>query len=150
VLDALSHSRFWADSVVFVEEDDPQAGFDHVDGHRSICLVAGPYVKRHAVNSAFYNQCSVIHTIERILGLPPMNVNDAEAPVMTECFQSHPDLTPYQNMPNLIALDERSAKPQHFGFNLKEPDAVDDEAFSHRLWALAHPEEKLPREKRDE
>jgi len=145
VLDALSHSRFWKDSVLFAEEDDPQAGFDHVDGHRSICLVAGPYVKRRVVNSEFYNQCSVLHTIERILGLPPMNVNDAEAPVMTACFQPQPDLTPYVNVPNRIALDEHAAKSQHLGFNLKEPDAVDDVAFSRHLWALAHPGAQVPR-----
>ena len=62
------------------------------------------------VISRFYNQASVIHTIERILGLPPMNVNDAEAPVMTECFQSSPDIRPYDHVPNQIPLDRTVTK----------------------------------------
>jgi DNA-binding beta-propeller fold protein YncE len=137
VLDALSHSRFWADSVTFVEEDDPQDGFDHVDGHRSICLVAGPYVRRHAVVSEFYNQASVIHTIERILGLPPMNLNDAEATLMTACFQDQPDMRPYNAAPNRIPLDEKTKGGDMSTFDLRRPDSVDDDLFNRRLWALA-------------
>lgn len=137
VLEALSHSRFWATSVLFAEEDDPQDGFDHVDGHRSLCLVAGPWVRRGVVISRFYNQASVIHTMERILGLPPMNVNDAEAPVMTECFQDEPDLRPYDAKPNRIALDERNAHAVRTRFDLSRPDNVDDRLFNRRLWALS-------------
>ncbi len=144
-MDALSHSKFWASSVVFIEEDDPQDGFDHVDGHRSPCLLAGPYVRRGMVISRFYNQASVIHTIERILGLPPMNVNDAEAPVMTECFQSSPDIRPYNDVPNQIPLDEKPSQSSRIVFDLSKPDQVDDDLFNHRLWALAGKNTAYPR-----
>src|SRR5205823_1704046 len=86
IIDAISHSPFWKQTVIFVNEDDPQAGFDHVDGHRSLCLVVSPYTKRKRVISNFYNQTSVLHTIEQILGIPPMNQMDAMAPLMGDCF----------------------------------------------------------------
>ncbi len=137
VIEALSRSKFWPTSVVFVEEDDPQDGFDHVDGHRSLCLLAGPYVRRGAVISRFYNQASVLHTIERILGLPPMNLNDAEAPVMTECFQASADFRSYVAKPNRIPLNEKRKQTDKVSFDLRRPDQVDDDAFNRRLWKLA-------------
>ena len=70
VVDAITHSKFWPDTCIFVVEDDPQSGFDHVDGHRSLCLVISPYSKHHAVVSNFYNQTSVLHTMELMLGCP--------------------------------------------------------------------------------
>lgn len=95
LLDAISHSRFWKDTVLFANEDDPQAGYDHVDGHRSLCLVASPYTKRHQTVSEFYNQASVLHTILRIFGAAAMNQQIAMAPLMTACFTDQVDLTPY-------------------------------------------------------
>ena len=86
LVEAISHSRFWPKTAIFVNEDDPQAGFDHVDGHRSICLVISPYAKRRTVVSQFYNQCSVLHTIERILDLPTTSQLVAQSPLMTACF----------------------------------------------------------------
>jgi YVTN family beta-propeller protein len=106
VVEGLSHSRFWPKTCIFVIEDDPQAGFDHVDGHRSICLAISPYTKRGAVVSRFYNQTSVLHTMEQILGLPPMNQMDALSPLMTACFTTKPDFTPFNSLPNQIPLDE--------------------------------------------
>jgi hypothetical protein len=137
-VEALSKSRFWATTAVFIEEDDPQDGFDHVDGHRSPCLIASPYARRGVVVSRFYNQASVLHTIERILGLPPMNLNDGEASVMDECFTSSPDLTPYQAVPNRIPLDEKLPPgTDNVSFRLDKPDSVDDDKFNRRLWKLA-------------
>jgi YVTN family beta-propeller protein len=106
IVESISHSRFWPKTCIFVIEDDPQAGFDHVDGHRSLCLVASPYTKRGKVVSRFYNQTSVLHTMERMLGLPPMNQMDALAPLMTECFTRKPDFAPYTSRTNNIPLDE--------------------------------------------
>jgi sugar lactone lactonase YvrE len=136
-IEAISHSKFWSSTVVFVNEDDPQDGYDHVDGHRSICLVASPYTRRGAVVSELYNQTSVIHTIEQILGLPPMNHNDAESTLMTDCFQPKPDLTPYDAKPNQIPLDETKKAAHAVSFRLDKPDQVDDEAFNRELWLLA-------------
>jgi hypothetical protein len=80
-------------------KDDPQDGWDHVDGHRSLCLVLSPYTKRGQVVSQFYNQTSVLHTMDLILGVPPMNQMDALAPVMTACFMDKPNLRPYKSRP---------------------------------------------------
>jgi hypothetical protein len=106
VVHGISRSRFWPTTCIFVVEDDPQDGFDHVDGHRSIGLVISPYTKRGAVVSRFYNQTSVLHTIARVLGIPPLNQMDSLAPVMTDCFTQRPNLTPYASLPNKIPLDE--------------------------------------------
>lgn len=107
LIDALSHSPFWKDTVVFINEDDPQAGFDHVDGHRSTCLVVSPYTRRGGrVVSDFFNQGSVLHTIHRIFGVPPMNQSDAASPVMASCFVNTPDFAPFTLTPNQVPLDE--------------------------------------------
>lgn len=95
VIDAVTKSQFWKDTVIFVNEDDPQAGFDHIDGHRSICLVVSPYAKRGKTVSQFYNQDSVLHTIFRILGMPASNQKIAMSPLMTACFQANPDYSGY-------------------------------------------------------
>ncbi len=94
LVEALSKSRFWPQMAIFVNEDDPQDGWDHVDGHRSLCLVASPYAKRGALHSRFYDQTSVLRTIERILGLPSLTQRDAGSPVMSECFTNASDLRP--------------------------------------------------------
>lgn len=106
LVEAVSHSRFWPKTVIFINEDDPQNGFDHVDGHRSICLVVSPYTKRGVVVSEFYNQTSVLHTIARIFGVPPLNQQDASAPLMSACFADTPDLTPYRARKPTVPLDE--------------------------------------------
>ena len=69
IVERISQSRFWPKTCIFVIEDDPQNGFDHVDGHRSLCLVVSPYTKRGAVVSKFYNQTSVLHTMSRMFGI---------------------------------------------------------------------------------
>src|SRR5581483_5634133 len=95
IVEGITRSRFWPTTAVFVIEDDPQDGFDHVDGHRSPCLVISPYTRRNAVVSDFYIQTSVLHTIELMLGLPAMNQIDAMAPPMFGCFAATGDFTPF-------------------------------------------------------
>jgi YVTN family beta-propeller protein len=106
IVEAVSHSRFWSTTCMFINEDDPQDGWDHVDGHRSLCLVVSPYVKRGAVVSQFYNQAGVVHTIERIFGLTAANQLYAAAPVMTECFSNTPDAEPYAALTPGVSIDE--------------------------------------------
>jgi YVTN family beta-propeller protein len=148
LVEAISQSRYWPDTCVFVNEDDPQDGFDHVDGHRSLCLVASPYTKRGAVVSHFYNQTAVLHTIERILGLGPMNQLDALAPTMEDCFTDKPDLTPYVAVKNNIPLDEMNKVPasmpttapklpagaKHVAMDFSRPDLNNDDEFNRLLW----------------
>lgn len=106
VVEGISRSKFWPKTAIFVIEDDPQNGFDHIDGHRSLCFVVSPYARRGALVSNFYNQTSVLHTMQRILGLPPMNQMDARSPLMTACFTSKPDFRPYKALPVNVPLDE--------------------------------------------
>ena len=106
LVEAVSKSKFWKDTVIFVNEDDPQNGFDHIDGHRSICLVISPY-SRKGINHHFYNQTSVLRTMLHIFGLPPMNQQDASAPLMSECFQNEPDYSPYVAITPKTPLDQK-------------------------------------------
>ena len=107
VVEAVTKSVFGSNTVIFVIEDDPQSGYDHVDGHRSICLVISPYTRRGQVISTFYNQAGVLHTMQRILGIPPMNQQDAMAPLMSECFTNVPNSSAYTCLPSNIPADRR-------------------------------------------
>jgi YVTN family beta-propeller protein len=106
VVEGISRSKFWPETCIFVIEDDPQFGFDHVDGHRTVALAISPYTKRHFVDHTNYNQTGMVKTIELVLGLPPMNQFDLSATAMRSCFQAEPDLTPYTSVPNKVLLDE--------------------------------------------
>ena len=80
---ASNMGTIWSSSAVFVLEDDPQAGADHVDGHRSTTFIANPYAKRGVVNDAYYTQLNVVKTMEQILGVAPMNPEDRAAVKLT-------------------------------------------------------------------
>jgi len=89
VVDAVSHSPYWDDTAIFVLEDDAQDGADHVDAHRATAFVISKYAPRTAqpfVEHHFYTTVSAIHTMESLLGLPPMNLFDAHAPLMAPLF----------------------------------------------------------------
>ena len=100
VVDAVSHSPYWDDTAIFVLEDDAQDGADHVDAHRSIAFVISKYSPGSAtkpyVEHRFYTTVNMMHTMEMLLGLPPMNHNDAYAPVMGELFKGAGDQKPYE------------------------------------------------------
>jgi len=104
IIDTISHSQFWKDSVVIVLEDDAQNGVDHVDGHRAPLLIASPYAKRGIVNDSYYTQVNVVKTIEQILGIAPMNQEDRAAVPMFDGFTNTPDFTPYNVLPNQVPL----------------------------------------------
>jgi YVTN family beta-propeller protein len=95
ILEGLSKSRFWSESLFVAVEDDAQDGPDHVDAHRTVAVIAGPYVRRGIVDSTMYDQCSIVRTIELILGLQPMSQFDAAATPMFASFTDKPDLRPY-------------------------------------------------------
>lgn len=110
LIEAVSHSKFWEKTVIFINEDDPQNGYDHIDGHRSLCLVISPYSKR-GINHSFYNQTSVLRTILHIFGLPPMNQQDGSMPLMADCFNDTADLTPYAAIDANVPLNQ-TAQPE--------------------------------------
>jgi YVTN family beta-propeller protein len=88
LIEAVSHSPYWKDTALFFVEDDPQAGVDHVDGHRSTAFIVSPYVKRGQVNHTYYTQVSMVRTIEELLALPPMNQHDQLAAPMENALRA--------------------------------------------------------------
>jgi hypothetical protein len=99
-VEAVSHSPYWDDTVFFILEDDAQDGGDHVDAHRSIALVVSKYAPHGAhgapfVDSRFYSTVSVIRTMETLLGLPPMNNNDAFSSLISTLFTGPGDQPAY-------------------------------------------------------
>ena len=96
IIDTISHSPIWKESLILVTEDDAQNGPDHVDATRTVALAAGPYVKRDAVVSDRYDQLSMLRTIELLLGLAPLNQNDAMAVPMYTIFRDRPINTAYK------------------------------------------------------
>jgi hypothetical protein len=146
IVEAVSKSKFWKETAIFVVEDDPQNGFDHVDAHRTVALVISPYTKRKFVDHTNYNQTGMVKTIELMLGLPPMNQMDLSATAMRNCFADQPDLTPYACVPNKIKLDEMN-KPldkingkelywakKSLEQNLDEIDAAEEDVLNRILW----------------
>ena len=91
-------------------EDDPQDGVDHVDGHRTVGFVVSAYTRRRYHDKTFYNQNSILRTIELILGIDPLTQFDLAANPMLALFQENPDLTPYTAKQNQIRLDEFNPK----------------------------------------
>jgi hypothetical protein len=139
LLEALSHSRFWPQMAVFVVEDDAQNGPDHVDAHRTVALVAGPFVKRGAVVSAMYSTCSMLRTMELILGLPPMSQFDAAALPMFDCFGGVADTTPFVALPNRVPIDARNQKDAPGAavsatLDFRSEDAADDLLLNAVVW----------------
>ncbi|MEJ7738209.1 MAG: bifunctional YncE family protein/alkaline phosphatase family protein [Chitinophagaceae bacterium] len=95
ILHFLSRTRYWKNMLVIITEDDPQGGVDHVDAHRSMLMLAGPYVKREYVSHKHANFGSILKIIYNILGVPYVNQYDVTASLLDDCFTNKPDYTPY-------------------------------------------------------
>jgi DNA-binding beta-propeller fold protein YncE len=139
VVEAISKSRFWPESAIFVLEDDAQNGPDHVDAHRSVLLVASPWTRRAAVDSTLYTTSGVVRTIELILGLPPMSQYDEAATPLHAAFVSKPDARPYAARPARIDLDERNRQDApgaeaSLRMNLDEFDRAPERELNEILW----------------
>jgi YVTN family beta-propeller protein len=139
VVDAISHSKFWNESAIFVLEDDAQNGPDHVDAHRSPVLVVSPFTKRRVVDSSLYSTSSVLRTMELILGLEPMTQYDAAAAPMYAAFQPTPVATPFTALPARVPLDEVNS-PLAWGakasmrMNLREADLAPELELNEIIW----------------
>jgi YVTN family beta-propeller protein len=137
IVEAISHSKFWPESAIFVVEDDAQNGPDHVDAHRTIAFAISPFVKRGHVDSSMYSTSSMLRTMELILGLKPMSQFDAAARPMFNSFQSQPDLTPYICAPAKVDLEERNSAHAWGGkikMNFAKEDAADDLLLNEVIW----------------
>ncbi len=137
IVEAISHSKFWPQSAIFVVEDDAQNGPDHVDAHRTIAFAISPYIKRGAVDSNMYSTSSMLRTIELILGLQPMSQFDAAARPMFNSFQPNPDLTPYTAVPANVDLETLNGEHAWGGkldMNFAKEDAADDLLLNEVIW----------------
>lgn len=95
ILHFLSRTKYWKNMLVIITEDDPQGGVDHIDAHRSILMMAGPYVKRNYVSHTHANFGSVLKVIYNILNIPFVNQYDATASLLQDIFTDKPDFRPY-------------------------------------------------------
>jgi hypothetical protein len=139
IVEAISHSRYWKESAIFVIEDDAQNGPDHVDAHRSILLAISPFSKRRSVDSTLYSTTAVLRTMELVLGLPPMSQYDAAATPMYRAFQPVPDLTPYAKLAARIPLDEKNdwSAPGALAsarMNFRDADRTPELELNEILW----------------
>jgi YVTN family beta-propeller protein len=146
IVEAVSRSRYWKESAIFVTEDDSQDGLDHVDGHRTVGLAISPYTRHGIVDSHFYSIVNMFRTIKQILGLPPGNQFDLAAEPMFTTFTSKPNLTPYSAIPNNVPLNEmnppvaglRGLQRELAEFSLaidsSEPDSAPAETLNRAIW----------------
>ena len=146
IVDAVSHSSYWPKTAIFVTEDDAQNGLDHVDGHRSEALVISPYTRHGDVDSTLYSTINIVRTIERILGLPPMNQFDGAATTMARAFSNKPNLAAFDAVPNQIPLDEmngpvaslrgleRSLALASLSMDFSEPDEAPEDLLNRTIW----------------
>ena len=150
VIEALSKSKFWSKTAVFVVEDDAQNGPDHVDAHRSIAFVAGPHVKRGFVDSTMYSTSSMLRTMELILGLKPMSQFDASAMPMRSSFTSQRDDRPFLARKVTVDLREKNlatawGSALSEGMDFAKEDAADDIQLNEVIWrSIKGADRKMP------
>jgi len=108
IIEFLSATPYWKNMAVFITEDDPQGGVDHVDAHRSILMVISPFVKKNYVSHVHYSFGSIMKTFWHILGAPYLNQYDAGATDLADFFTTEPDFAPYYALP----VDGRIFDPQ--------------------------------------
>jgi hypothetical protein len=139
LVEAVTMSRFWPETAIFVIEDDAQNGPDHVDAHRTIGLVISPYTRRHHLDSTQYQTVSMIRTMELILGLAPLSQYDAAATPMFESFTDTADLTTYTHEPARIDLNTKNSLKAYGSvtsakMDFSEYDRIDDFVLNEILW----------------
>lgn len=156
IVEAVSKSPQWKNTAIFVIEDDAQAGPDHVDGHRTVFACYSPYVKRGFVDSNFYTTVTMLSTIEKMLGLDPMNKFDANTPPMAACFTDKPDFTPFKAVPNrtkigdmnpprtALAPSEQKWYDLSASLDWSEMDAADFNTLNRILWHNLHGDKPYP------
>jgi YVTN family beta-propeller protein len=146
IVEGISKSRFWAQSLILVVEDDAQDGFDHVDGYRTVALAIGPHIRRGVVDSNFYTHTSMVRTIQDIFEIPPRTRFASSARAMTSIFTPETDAKPYRCLPAKLALDEMNpplvslsgkrlwAARQSLAMNWSHPDDIRSDVLNRILW----------------
>jgi phospholipase C len=156
IVEGISRSRFWKETLVLVIEDDSQSGLDHVDGHRTVAFCISPYTRRGVVVSEPYNHTSFLRTIELVLGMPAMTRFDRTATPLTACFKPTPDLQPYTRLPNRVPLDEMNPAPSTLKgearrlaeacarLDWSDLDRADATTLARAMWLAGKPKTPFP------
>lgn len=144
LVEAVSHSRFWKSTAIFVIEDDAQAGPDHVDSHRTIGQFISPYTRGGKLDSTHYSTTSMLRTIELILGLKPMTSFDAHATPMLDAISAKPNFSPYVCVPPQVNMDEKNPARTALGrrsdkLDWSDIDRADWAELNRILWEAAKP-----------
>ena len=153
IVEAVSHSRFWKETAIFVIEDDAQNGPDHVDAHRTVGLVISPWMKRGIVDSTMYTTSSFVKTMDLILGLPSMTQSDDAATPMYAAFTSAPVFDAIENMPPKTDLSMRNPATGALAraslkLDFSDYDRADPDELNRILWSALKPGETIPAPKR--
>jgi hypothetical protein len=144
LVDAVSHSRYWRSTAIFVVEDDAQDGPDHVDAHRSTALVISPFTQHAGVDSTHYDTAGMLGTIEDILGLDPMSIFDQRAARMWPSFARWPNMRPFDVLPTHVIPFGDPGYPRN-GKNAplaaasaaqdySIPDGPDEQVLNEAIW----------------
>jgi YVTN family beta-propeller protein len=149
LIEAVSRSKFWPETAIFVIEDDAQNGPDHVDAHRTIGLVVSPWVKRQALDSTMYTTASMVRTMELILKLPPMTQFDELATPMFNSFTSQPDTSVVEALPETVDLEARNPKggpgdSASRKLDFSDFDRADPDELNRILWEALKPGKEMP------
>jgi DNA-binding beta-propeller fold protein YncE len=144
LVDAVSHSRYWRSTAIFVVEDDAQDGPDHVDAHRSTALVISPFTQHGGVDSTRYDTAAMLATIEDILGLSPMSIFDQRATRMWASFSRWPNMRPFSLLQTkVIPFGDPGYPVNHAGSPLAAasaaqdysvPDGPDEHLLNEAIW----------------
>ncbi len=146
IVEGVTKSRFWPNTLIFVVEDDAQNGLDHVDGHRTVALAIGAHIQRGKVDSNFYDHSSMIRTIQEIFRIPPQTRFVAAARPMTSIFTPASTADTWKALTPEVALDEMNpglralkgrqlwAAKQSAAMNWSEPDDVPSDVLNRILW----------------
>lgn len=139
MLQFLSQTPYWKDMLVIVTEDDPQGGVDHIDAHRSVLMMAGPYVKRNYVSNTHANFGSILKVIYNVLGVPYVNQYDITASLLSDFFTNKPDYSPYYfEFPSQEVFDwDKAMKKYNYQIDWKrvkqgpKMDNEDEQRYDH-------------------
>lgn len=149
IVEAVSHSRFWRETAIFVIEDDAQNGPDHVDAHRTVGLLVSPWVKRGAVDSTMYTTSSFVRTMELILGLPPMTQFDAAATPLYASFTGVAAEEPFDALQPGVSLMARNPATgagarASLKLDFSDYDRADPDELNRILWSALKPGRPMP------
>ena len=146
IVEGISKSRFWAKSLILVVEDDAQDGVDHVDGHRTVALAIGPFIRRGVVDSTNYNHLSMVRTIQDIFRIQPRTRFAKAARPMTSVFTASVDTAAYEHLTPKVRMDEMNpplkalkgrqlwAARESMAIDWTQPDEAPQDVLNRILW----------------